>query len=151
MNGLEFGQLREDELKEAYELCTRTFGEFVSFENVCETYKSCRDDKNYHFIVGRCDGKIVAYATMALVYNLFDGTYPVAYLWYVCVHEDYRRQGVARALFREIDRIADENSVEIISLSCRRDNTPAVNLYRSLGFTEEEDITFVKNIYEQWD
>ena len=151
MNGLEFGQLREDELKEAYELCTRTFGEFVSFENVCETYKRCRDDKNYHFIVGRCDGKIVAYATMALVYNLFDGTYPVAYLWYVCVHEDYRRQGVARALFREIDRIADENSVEIISLSCRRDNTPAVKLYRSLGFTDEEDITFVKNIYEQWD
>ncbi len=151
MNGLEFGQLREDELKEAYELCTRTFGEFVSFENVFETYKRCRDDKNYHFIVGRCDGKIVAYATMALVYNLFDGTYPVAYLWYVCVHEDYRRKGVARALFREIDRIADENSVEIISLSCRRDNTPAVKLYRSLGFTEEEDITFVKNIYEQWD
>ena len=151
MNGLEFGQLREDELKEAYELCTRTFGEFVSFENVRETYKRCRDDKNYHFIVGRCDGKIVAYATMALVNNLFDGTYPVAYLWYVCVHEDYRRQGVARALFREIDRIADENSVEIISLSCRRDNTPAVKLYRSLGFTEEEDITFVKNIYEQWD
>ncbi len=151
MNGLEFGQLREDELKEAYELCTRTFGEFVSFENVFETYKRCRDDKNYHFIVGRCDGKIVAYVTMALVYNLFDGTYPVAYLWYVCVHEDYRRKGVARALFREIDRIADENSVEIISLSCRRDNTPAVKLYRSLGFTEEEDITFVKNIYEQWD
>ena len=98
MNGLEFGQLREDELKEAYELCTRTFGEFVSFENVFETYKRCRDDKNYHFIVGRCDGKIVAYATMALVYNLFDGTYPVAYLWYVCVHEDCYKEIGSQAI-----------------------------------------------------
>ena len=151
MNGLEFGRLREDELKEAYDLCTRTFGEFVTFENVCETYRRCSDDKNYHFIVGRCDGRIVAYATMALVYNLFDGTYPVAYLWYVCVHEDYRRQGVARALFSEIDRIADENSVEIISLSCKKDNEGALKLYRSLGYTEDEDISFVKIIYEQWD
>ena len=151
MNGLEFGQLHENELEEAYELCTRTFGEFVTLENVRETYIKCKDNKDYHFIVGRCDQRIVAYATMALVYNLFDGTYPVAYLWYVCVHEDYRRQGVARALFREIDRIAAEKKVEIISLSCKKDNTPAVNFYRSLGFTVDEDIPFVKNIYEQWD
>ena len=88
---------------------------------------------------------------MALVYNLFDGTYPVAYVWYVCVREDYRRQGVAKALFREIDRIAAEKNVEIISLSCKKDNAPAVKFYRSLGFTVDEDIPFVKNIYEQWE
>ena len=88
---------------------------------------------------------------MVLYYNLFDGTYPIASLWYVCVHKDYRRMGVASALFREIDRIADENSVEIISLTCLKENTVARKFYRSLGFTEDSEVAFVKNIYEQWD
>ncbi|MDO4864748.1 MAG: GNAT family N-acetyltransferase [Ruminococcus sp.] len=146
-----FGQLREEVLREAFELCTGIFGEYVSFENVCETYRLCKDDSNYHFIVGKHDGKIIAYATMVLSYNLFDGTYPIATLWYICVHEDYRRQGVARALFREIDRIADENSVEIIMLTCEKGNAQAHKLYRSLGFSEDTETLFLKNIYEQWD
>ncbi|MBR6070452.1 MAG: GNAT family N-acetyltransferase [Ruminococcus sp.] len=146
-----FGKLREEDLSEAFELCTRCFGEFVSFENVRETYQLCKNDMNYHFIVGRHNGKVVAYASMILSYNLFDGTYPVATLWYVCVHEDYRRQGVARALFREIDRIADENSVEVIMLTCDKDNLQAKKLYRTLGYAEDTETLFLKNIYEQWD
>jgi ribosomal protein S18 acetylase RimI-like enzyme len=151
MLDVRFEQLQEHDLREAYDLCTRCVGCFTTFEDVCETYQRCKDDKNYHFITGKYNGRIIAYATMAIVYNLFDGTFPMAYLWYVCVHEDFRRQGVASALFREIDRIADENKVEIISLSCLSDNTDALKFYRAIGYTEDKDVNFVKNIYEMWD
>ena len=146
-----FEQLREEDLNEAFMLCIDCFGEYVPFENVRNTYQLCKNDNNYHFIVGKYNGKIITYATMVLYYNLFDGTYPIASLWYVCVHKDYRRMGVASALFQEIDRIADENSVEIISLTCLKENTVARKFYRSLGFTEDSEVAFVKNIYEQWD
>lgn len=148
---VEFGLMREDELRECYELCKSCFGEYASFENVRETYELCRDDRHYRFIVGRADGRIVAYTTMVIYYNLFDGKYPIASLWYVCVDKDYRRQGVASALFREIDRIADENSCEIISLTCASENTGARRFYRSLGYSEDSEIAFVRYIYEQWE
>lgn len=148
---VEFGIMREVELKETFELCKSCFGEYVSFESISDTYQLCKNDEHYRFIVGRADGKIVAYATMVMYYNLFDGKYPIASLWYVCVHKDYRRRGIARALFREIDRIADENSCEIITLTCLKDNSSAHSFYRSVGFSDDSEIAFVKNIYEQWD
>lgn len=146
-----FEQLKEEDLHEVFCLCTDCFGEAVPFDNVYETYNICKNDKSYHFIVGKYKGKIIAYATMVLYYNLLDGTYPIASLWYVCVHKDYRRQGVACELFKEIDRIADENRVEIINFTCLKDNNVAKSFYRSLGYSEDLEVAFIKNIYEQWD
>lgn len=54
------------------------------------------------------------------------------------VARPWRRRGVGRALLGEAVRWAEENPVLTkLSLSVFADNTPAIALYRSLGFVEE--------------
>lgn len=148
---LTFEYLREEDLEETYQLCMRSFGENIKFDDVKRTYKFCRQDPHYHFIVGKADGKIVAYATVVFFHNLFDGTNPVATIWYVCVHEDYRRQGIGEALFEEIERLAKEEQCEIIYFTCLKNNEGAQKFYRSVGYSDDKEKAFVKYLYEDDD
>ncbi len=52
----------------------------------------------------------------------------------VAVFPQYRRQGVAKALFDHVFTMIQANGVEFISLEVRPSNTAALSLYRSLGF-----------------
>lgn len=52
----------------------------------------------------------------------------------VVVHEDYRRQGIARRLFTEIISIAREMKITHINLSVRPHRIEANQLYEKLGF-----------------
>ena len=131
--GITFEKLSENDLRETYEMCMRVFGEDNSFDGVTKVFHKCKDDSHYHFIVGKLDGKVVAYTTMVIFYNLFDGDEPVAALWYVCVDESCRRQGAATAMFRHIREIAMANGCEIIYLTANRDNVGAHRFYRQKG------------------
>lgn len=148
--GITFEKLSENDLRETYEMCMRAFGEDNSFDGVTKVFHKCKDDSHYHFIVGKLDGKVVAYTTMVIFYNLFDGDEPIAALWYVCVDESCRRQGAATAMFRHIREIAMANGCEIIYLTANRDNVGAHRFYRSVGYTDEREKAFVKYLYEEY-
>ena len=51
----------------------------------------------------------------------------------VAVHPSYRRQGVAEALLKEMERRAKEKSVTIFFLEVRQSNEAAKKLYEKLG------------------
>ena len=82
---LTFELLKREDFEETYKLCQRCFGDSPCIEKVFDVFMQCYDDPHYRLIVGKVDGKIVAYTTMVIFYNVFDGPYPVATLWYVCV------------------------------------------------------------------
>lgn len=148
---IEFEILKESDLEEAYNLCRDVFGEYASFDEVKKTYQLCKNDSHYYFIVGKSNGKIIAYTTMIIFHNLFDGISPVATLWYVCVDKNYRRLGVASSMFAEIERIANENCCEIMYFTSLEDNLGAHNFYRSVGYSDSKEKAFVKYLYEEWD
>jgi ribosomal protein S18 acetylase RimI-like enzyme len=148
---VQFESLTENDLEETYNLCRNVFGEFDSLENIKKTYDLCKDDPHYYFIVGKVDNKIVAYTTMIIFYDIFDGPYPIATLWYVCVDENYRRQGIATQMFEEIERIANENHCEIMYFTSQSDNYSAHKFYRSVGYSDTKEKAFVKYLYEEWD
>lgn len=58
------------------------------------------------------------------------------YIANVAVHPDARRQGVAQALVSELIRHAQAQSCDFITLEVRPSNTPAIALYKKLGFAE---------------
>ena len=147
---LKFEYLNENDLKETYELCLKSFGDSPSFEEIKSTYELCRNDPHYHFIVGKADGKVVAYTTVIIFHNLFDGKSPIATLWYVCVDKDYRRRGIAKKMFAEIERIANEQHCEIIYFTSLQDNHGAHAFYRAVGYSDEKEKAFVKYLYEEW-
>lgn len=140
-----FSALTEQDLPEVYGLCSRCFGEEASFAEVQKTYQLCREDPHYRFLVGKLEGKVVAYTTMSLFQILFDGLRPIATLWYVCVDESYRRMGLGKQLFAEIERIAAEANCESIYLTCLKGNKSAQQFYRSLGYTDQQEFAFVKH------
>ncbi len=54
----------------------------------------------------------------------------------LAVRPDRRHNGVGRALVELVVREAEEERAGIITLEVRRENTAAIALYRSFGFTE---------------
>lgn len=64
----------------------------------------------------------------------------------LAIRPDARRQGLAQRLLREVFVRSVEEGAEAATLEVRRSNTPAVALYRSLGFTVEG---VRKDYYEQ--
>ena len=57
-------------------------------------------------------------------------------IYMVVVAEDYKRQGIGRQLFHSLIDYSIEQGLETIFLEVRESNTPAFNLYKSLGFEE---------------
>jgi len=64
----------------------------------------------------------------------------------LAIRPDARRQGLARRLLREVFALSVQEGADAATLEVRRSNTPAVALYRSLGFVVEG---VRKDYYEQ--
>lgn len=48
-----FEDLKEEDLREVYDLCMETFQESFAFEEIEETFQLCRNDAHYRFLVGK--------------------------------------------------------------------------------------------------
>ena len=56
--------------------------------------------------------------------------------------DDWRRQGIARALIRELFKRADAEEIEEIWLGTETDNIPARGLYESFGHEREDAVIY---------
>jgi len=59
------------------------------------------------------------------------------YIYDLAVAEEHRRQGIATALIRELQRIAAERGAYVIFVQADYGDPPAVALYTKLGIREE--------------
>lgn len=57
-----------------------------------------------------------------------------AELWNIAIAPQYQRQGVAKSLLRKAFRRLSDSGARSLFLEVRSSNTPAIGLYRSLGF-----------------
>ncbi len=55
----------------------------------------------------------------------------------IAVLKEFRRQGIATSLINEMFRLCKEHETHYIMLEVRKNNTPAQELYKKHGFTEE--------------
>lgn len=79
------------------------------------------------FFVAVTENDIAGYMGMHIVCES-------AFVDNIAVFENYRRQGVARALLDNAFTVAQVNGVDFLSLEVRPSNVPACTLYDSLGF-----------------
>ena len=70
-----------------------------------------------------------------LGFSVFNQVDEEAELWNIAVAPQYQRQGVAKALLRETCRRLSAAGAQRLFLEVRGSNTPAIELYHSLGFT----------------
>ena len=82
--------------------------------------------------VGSIDNKIVAFANL---YDVQPGKW--AFIGNVVVHETQRGKGIGRALLDHmLDLIFIKHALPEARISVFSDNSPALQLYKTLGFTE---------------
>lgn len=59
----------------------------------------------------------------------------------VAVHPDFRRRGIALALMRAVENAVRARKGRVILLQVVRENSPAINLYRTIGYREMGNMT----------
>jgi ribosomal-protein-alanine N-acetyltransferase len=104
-----------------------------SFIAACET-------KENVYIVCKDNGKVLGYCGMWTV--LGEGN-----ITNMAVAKEYRRQGIAKLLMSEMERISiEENGVDVFFLEVRQSNENAKKLYEKMGY---KPIGTRKRFYEK--
>lgn len=83
-------------------------------------------------------GNVLAYAGMWFVLD-------EAHVCNVAVHPDHRRKGYGKKIFEALEKLAQDNSMSMMTLEVRRSNIAAQNLYHACGFL---DVGYRKRYYE---
>jgi len=92
-----------------------------SFIDACETPENV-------YIVCRHDDRVAGYCGLWTV--LGEGN-----ITNMAVAQEYRRQGIAELLMKNMEKIAsDNNDVDVFFLEVRQSNTPAISLYEKMGY-----------------
>jgi ribosomal-protein-alanine N-acetyltransferase len=73
---------------------------------------------------------------VAIAYVGSQSVPPEADVMNIAVSPDYRGQGIGKALMLALMEGLAEKSIETLTLEVRRSNTPAIGLYKQLGFVE---------------
>ena len=97
------------------------------------------EPSHYVFIAESDDGKVVGYAFGWVRYIRGHSTYFDRNEFYVddvCVHSDFRRRGIGRALMEACMRVAKENNCYNMELGVYSFNKEAIALYESIGMKE---------------
>lgn len=106
-------------------------------ERIRENFSFVLENKNYLYLVAFFNKNIVAYAGASISYEQGE-------LLSICVDSSYRKQGLATKILKELFFILKHAGVLKIFLEVNKNNTPALNLYKKIGF---EFLSERKNYY----
>ena len=106
--------------------------------NIFNDYK-----EDYKFIPNEFT-KVYVYITNEKIvgFVIFDVIYEKCEIIDIFTEEEYRKQGIALSLIKEIEK---DFAVENITLEVREDNIAAIKLYEKLGFKK---VSIRKNYYK---
>ena len=107
----------------------------AEFEKIMSMGKSA-------FFLARSGGQTVGFAQCQLRHDYVEGTEssPVGYLEGIFVAEDYRRQGIARALLSACESWSKERGCGEFASDCELDNLDSLRFHLRCGFSEANRI-----------
>ena len=94
-----------------------------------QSIKDEMDKENSVFLMAFESENPIGYVGLSVVFD-------EGYMGNLAVVENYRRKGVGRALMNELLTCCENLDLAFATLEVRPSNTPAVSLYKSLGFEE---------------
>lgn len=109
---------------------------------VSKTYSSISDDFELIMV---CDYEVVGYLALNKCVDTLSGK-NYFYVNYVCVKEEYRKQGIANALFEKVFEICKELDIAYLELTSNSSRIAAHKLYEKLGFSIRETTIFRKEL-----
>ncbi len=126
MSKIVISKMTADDLEQVYEIDKNAFAipwHRSSFEeelkNILATY-----------LVARQDNIIVGYIGMWFVMD-------ECHITNIAVHSDFRRQGIASKLIKQMIKLCKEHEISYILLEVRKNNISAQKLYEKFGFKSD--------------
>lgn len=112
-----------DEVWEIEKLSFRSPWSKESFENEMHANDRAK------YVVATLGDTVIGYGGMWFIID-------EAHITNIAVHPDYRQRKIGEMIVKEMIRVANENGISSLTLEVRVSNTPAINLYRKLGFVD---------------
>ncbi len=106
-------------------------------------WKDLLDSPRMRFVVAEQDGALASTCMLALIANLASGGRAIGFIEHVITLQEFRGQGLARAVVRyALDLAWSQDCCKVVLLSGAQ-RTEAHRLYESLGFRPDVERGFV--------
>jgi ribosomal protein S18 acetylase RimI-like enzyme len=113
----------------------RYYKPFSEYKNIDEEIDGWLKDKNMRLLGAEVNGKLVGYARLAVESAPdYAAAKKIGVVYDLFVSEQYRRRGIANALFVEALEWFEKKKVKYIELSVDARNESGIVLWKKLGF-----------------
>ena len=136
-------EIEEKDLKQLQKILNTVFNNDISYEEMHNLYKKSKYNKDIHTLGYYIQDNLVGTVTLNIL-TLLSGK--EAMIWDLAIIEEYRRLGIATKLMLRAEEIAKTEDITRIWLFSGFQRQYAHELYRKLGYDEERDKAFVKQI-----
>lgn len=135
--------IEEKDLKQLQQILKDAFNNNISYEKMKNLYNVSKDNKDVHTLGYYIRDNLVGTVTLNISISPAGKT---ATIWDLAIMEEYRRLGIATKLMNKAEYIAKREDITRIWLFSGFHRKCAHELYRKLGYDENRDKAFVKQI-----
>lgn len=122
----EISELKKENIDDIYFISTLCFPK----PWLRESFEMEYNNDIARYIVAIKDNKVIGYGGVWFVVD-------EGHITNIAVHPDYRRQGAASAILKNLISLCMESSINSMMLEVRKSNLPAQKLYTNFGFKPE--------------
>lgn len=136
-------EIEERDLTNLQQIGQEVFNNKTDYDKVSLFYKESKENKNIHVLGYYIEDNLVG----TVILNIL--TLPskkIATVWSLAIKEEYRRLGIATKLMNKAEEISKKEGIESIWLFSASNRKGAHELYRRLGYDENTNKAFIKNI-----
>lgn len=139
-------KIKEKDLIELQKIQQRVFNSTATYDKIRTFYEKSKENKDIHVLGYYIKDNLVGTVTLNIL-TLPSGK--EATIWDLAINEEYRRLGIATKLMNKAEEIAKKENIRRIWLFSGFHRKGAHELYRKLGYDENRNKAFVKNIEER--
>lgn len=136
-------EIEERDLEQLQQILKNVFNNSISYEKMKNLYENSKDDKGIFVLGYYINDNLVGTVTLNIL-TLPSGK--EATIWDLAIKEEYRRLGIATKLMNKAEELAKEENITRIWLFSGFHRKGAHELYKKLGYDENRDKAFVKQI-----
>ncbi len=136
-------EIEERDLVQLQQILKNAFNNDISYEKMKNLYKISKENTDIYMLGYYINDILVGTVALSI---LILPSGKDATIWDLAIKEEYRRLGIATKLMNKAEEIAKKENISKIWLFSGFHRKGAHELYKKLGYDENRDKAFVKQI-----
>lgn len=139
-------EMAAEDMESLAALYYQFWGESSNTEKMREKFTLLQSNSAYIFLCAVEDGRVVGSVMGIVCEELYDECFPFMVLENMVVDSKYRRRGIGKLMFAELERRAKEKGCRQILLVTESDREDARRFYEDVGFHPTANMGFKKKL-----